>query len=1183
MAMSRRKITVCHFAGEPSVGTLLPIRKGMRLLRFAALGTCISLALATAAMAQPPRPFSISVDGVPVAGAGSDKAAAGASAETQGEVDVQVKFDGLDAKPILNVSTVPPRRSFAPGEDIAFLASSNYPDWIERLEIRIFAESAGTAGKPLEIVPVDGDGHANWLMPEEGPEELFYVLRVYGADGAFDETEPLSLLRSSKKLATHNPSEAPAAGAGEDRTAIRNIDVHGGSVTVYGRNVPRHHRVVIFGTEVPVDGGGSFVTQRILPPGDHEVSVEVEDGDGQGLSFARDVHIPDNEWFYVGMADFTAGSRSGSDGIEDVKPGEFDSIYTRGRAAFYLKGKIKGRYLLTASADTREGPLEETFQGLDGKDPRQFLRRIDPESYYPVYGDDSTAVEDAPTRGKFYVRLERGDSHVMWGNFKADVTGTEFLRNNRALYGAAAAYRPAPVTSFGVRKTNVTAYISQPGTLPQRDVLRGTGGSAYFLKHQDITRGSETISVEVRDRITGRVLERTALQYGTDYDISYVQGVVVLKKPLHTTTASGSAVDSGGNPIYVVADYEYTPATEDVDGYTFGGRAQQWLGDHLRLGVTGMSEKTGSADQRLAGADLLIRHSEGTYLEAEVANSTGPGFGTSYSQNGGLDILEIADAGRKGRSANAYRLRGKADLGELTAGEFLGSLEAFIEDYEKHFSSPERLSAGGETTWGLKGDLELGSAGTLAARYAERRSSEGDREREAIGEAKLKLDENWSVTPGVTYSESHGTGRDGKGDRLDAGARLTYRWSEKQSAYLRGQGTVAKSGRRDRNDRVGVGGEMPLTDKVSLAAEVSIGSTGPGALVTLDYAPSADDHYYVGYRLDPREESALSGISPVDDDLGAIVAGAKRRLSQEVSAFAESRSTPWADSPSLIHTYGVTYTPDSRWTLTGGIEQGLVFGDSFVDGTSDIDRTAVSARATYASEDRVRATLGAEFRNDDEKDGPDDTVSYLLTGGLRYSVSDDWRFMLQADAAFTDASSTALDGDYAEASAGFAYRPVDNDRLNALFRYTYLYDLPGADQVTFDGSTDSPQQESHILSADLSYDLIPQLTIGAKYGLRHSRTRDRDGTGGWEDSIAQLGIVRADIHIVHSWDILIEGRVLATGSVDTVDYGLLAGVFRHVGENLKVGGGYNFGRFSDDLRDQTLDDQGWFINVLAKF
>ncbi|NKB79674.1 hypothetical protein HED49_17220 [Ochrobactrum daejeonense] len=241
------------------------------------------------------------------------------------------------------------------------------------------------------------------------------------------------------------------------------------------------------------------------------------------------------------------------------------------------------------------------FRGLDDRDPRSLLRRIDPDAYYPVYGDDSTILEDAPTNGKFYVRLDRGPSHVMWGNYKASIKGTEFMRSERGLYGASAVYNSEEVTSFGERKTEVNVYAAQPDTLPQRDEFLGTGGSAYFLKQQDITTGSETLTVEVRDQVTGEVKERRTLIYGEDYTLDYLQGVVILKRPLSSSTGTGGAIREGalgGNRAYLIAQYEFTPAIGEVDGYVYGGRAQHWFDDKVRVGVTGMNETTGKPTSR---------------------------------------------------------------------------------------------------------------------------------------------------------------------------------------------------------------------------------------------------------------------------------------------------------------------------------------------------------------------------------------------------------------------------------------------------------------------------------------------------------------------------------------------------------------------------------------------------------
>jgi len=42
------------------------------------------------------------------------------------------------------------------------------------------------------------------------------------------------------------------------------------------------------------------------------------------------------------------------------------------------------------------------------------------------------------------------------------------------------------------------------------------------------------------------------------------------------------------------------------------------------------------------------------------------------------------------------------------------------------------------------------------------------------------------------------------------------------------------------------------------------------------------------------------------------------------------------------------------------------------------------------------------------------------------------------------------------------------------------------------------------------------------------------------------------------------------------------GLYRHIGNHVKFGVGYNFSRFSDDLTDLSYDHQGLFINIIGK-
>ena len=45
----------------------------------------------------------------------------------------------------------------------------------------------------------------------------------------------------------------------------------------------------------------------------------------------------------------------------------------------------------------------------------------------------------------------------------------------------------------------------------------------------------------------------------------------------------------------------------------------------------------------------------------------------------------------------------------------------------------------------------------------------------------------------------------------------------------------------------------------------------------------------------------------------------------------------------------------------------------------------------------------------------------------------------------------------------------------------------------------------------------------------------------------------------------------------------LIGVDRQVGENFKVGIGYNFTGFSDDLTHVRQDNKGWFLNLTGYY
>ncbi|MDB3911572.1 hypothetical protein N9381_07225 [Paracoccaceae bacterium] len=56
---------------------------------------------------------------------------------------------------------------------------------------------------------------------------------------------------------------------------------------------------------------------------------------------------------------------------------------------------------------------------------------------------------------------------------------------------------------------------------------------------------------------------------------------------------------------------------------------------------------------------------------------------------------------------------------------------------------------------------------------------------------------------------------------------------------------------------------------------------------------------------------------------------------------------------------------------------------------------------------------------------------------------------------------------------------------------TYLRDLPAADQIAIDGTQVGSVQKSHVFSIDTLYDLVPKLSLGAKYAFRKSQVAAR--------------------------------------------------------------------------------------------
>jgi hypothetical protein len=174
---------------------------------------------------------------------------------------------------------------------------------------------------------------------------------------------------------------------------------------------------------------------------------------------------------------------------------------------------------------------------------------------------------------------------------------------------------------------------------------------------------------------------------------------------------------------------------------------------------------------------------------------------------------------------------------------------------------------------------------------------------------------------------------------------------------------------------------------------------------------------------------------------------------------------------------------------------------------------------------------------------------------------------------------TFYDGGFTEAVAGYAYRPISNDRLNAIVKYTYFYNVPTADQITLQNIAAEFIQKSHIAAVDITYDLTPRISIGGKYAYRLGQVSlDRENPVFFENN-ANLYVIRGDYKFRDDWEFMAEARLLDMPDLNENRSGFLATFSRYFGDHLKVGLGYNFTDFSEDLTDLSYDHQGVFLNV----
>src|SRR5690554_6115479 len=117
-------------------------------------------------------------------------------------------------------------------------------------------------------------------------------------------------------------------------------------------------------------------------------------------------------------------------------------------------------------------------------------------------------------------------------------------------------------------------------------------------------------------------------------------------------------------------------------------------------------------------------------------------------------------------------------------------------------------------------------------------------------------------------------------------------------------------------------------------------------------------------------------------------------------------------------------------------------------------------------------------------------------------------------------------------------------------------------------------QKSHIAAVDLNYDLTPRWSIGGKYAHRRGEMSLHRENPQFFDNTADLYVLRTDFRFKGDWEGMVEGRLLDMPDVGDRRSGAVVVVSRYLNRHFKIGAGYNFTDFSDDLTDLSFDHRG---------
>ncbi len=942
------------------------------------------------------------------------------------------------------------------------------------------------------------------------------------------------------------------------------------------------------GTQLKViDGRAQF--KVIAPSTPQEGMIRVTGGTAfaeRKLSF-----IPEQrDWMVVGLVEGIISMRRvknesaitglrGDDGFDqalrtferEFSKGENKAGTAAARAAFFVKGTVTGQTLLTASYDS------------DKETRLRMLRDVSVDQIYPVFGDASIKGSETKSAQKLYVRLDNGKNYLLYGDFQ---TSDGFSQS--AGTGSVASVKQRDLGNTARSLTGIRAHIEGEadaqgkGSLgfvnvfASKDTLNnlveekaGNGGSFYNLSRADALENTEKLEVIVRDRNNpGRVLSVLALQRFADYTFEPFNGRVLLAAPLQSTDAQGNPqslrmsyeVDQGGTKYWVAG----------IDGQLNVGSIGQIGGSYLK--DKNATIPTGTGERKLTElASVNVGIELGSNAKAVLEAAQSKNAASTGEMKGTAVRAELA-VGKPGDTVSGTVFYGKAGNGFYNPNASIneGRQELGVKIAVK---PTEDLTVKGELT-------RSKDHSTLAGQADPKRKG-------AFIGAEYAINDTITVNAGVRKAQDNGSGLYGPSNTAStslygAGGLLAPAGTASTGSQTAQVGTAVGAALDTTTLQLGVKAKVAQTVTLGVELENSInGDKAKRAAATAEWQVAERTKLNARYETQTglgsqydranKNNAFVLGVTNtyMNSGTGTGNGGALGEL------FSEYRLRDAINGRESQLASGLRNTFDISEGLRG------VAGAEYIKVLNGVAQPALALAGglDYTASDLWKGSARLEWRKAQSTAALAGNTGIMSTLTAARKLDRDWTALARNYYASTDSASIAGKQMQDRLQVGFAYRPVDADRLDVLGKVEYKLEKNGES-----ASADNRRAITMSLSANWhpSRDWWVSGRLAAK--LSKESYADNNGTGLTASGkfAATLLSARAIYDINTRWDVGVLASVLQGQGSKQYAYGLETGLI--IKRNLWLSVGYNFAGFSDrDLTGNEYTSKGLYVRLRGKF